>query len=155
MENVSTRVVAFQQTEPRSHWDQFPRKKNSHGHIADFPQLDGRPQLFTNVSRNLLLGPARQRVGVVQNIPILALPDATIRPHSQPCSAGHLTNTTKERLRCRSRSGKTGSDRTLFVDNALLLRIAQQCLDLRCKRNSTVMDAVIKRLNADTIANQP
>ena len=43
----------------------------------------------------------------------------------------------------------------LFVDPALLLRIGEQRLDFRRERDAAVVHAVIKRLDADPIPNQP
>ena len=45
--------------------------------------------------------------------------------------------------------------KSFFVDGTNLIRILKERFDFRCERDAPMMNAVIQRLDADTVANQP
>src|SRR5579863_3745295 len=56
--------------------------------------------------------------------------------------------------------GRGGYERQIvkegfFVDCTNLVRILKQCFDFRCECDSSMMNAVIERLDTDSIANKP
>src|SRR5882757_8697546 len=56
-----------------------------------------------------------------------------------------------------SRGGQEGKivKQSLFIDCTNLVRILKERLYLRCKRDPSVMNAVVERLDTDTVTNEP
>ena len=123
--------------------------------VTDLAQRHGLAQLGQHPLLDLSLVDTDERLGVVPHVPVALLAERPVSADADPAAAGHLLDAGEQRLRRGCREEGQVVEERLLVDLALLLRVGEQRLDLAAEGHPAVVPAVVERLLADPVADEP
>ena len=92
---------------------------------------------------------------MVPDVPITLLPNLPSLVDADPRGGRHLFDPVEQCLRAGRCQKREIMEQRGLVDLAMLVRVLQERLDFRAENDSSMMHAVIQRLDTDAIASQP
>src|ERR1700722_11608884 len=131
------------------------REKYSDRNIADGAQRYAGSQFRQQAFCDLFFRNAGQRCGVVKNIPVPLFTHLSTRVDREEGARPQFFDAFEQSVGSGCGYEREVVKQSFFVDGTRLIGILEQGFDLRGKGDSSVMNAVVERLDADPVSDEP